>query len=565
MGMERFKFELGHLYVVNNSIYKYEEYKGKGAVNYRYKYVGKYNNGEIEFTDDEIKNENNVSIEIIDIKDLIEFILVHFLSFDLDFAKFVASLKFPDYITHQLSSHKNLLVHSILEPYKHIHECPMHYKCILKELEDNKKTSFYEYQILLYLTKYYLSWKKSDMGSFESLYSELVDGWDYYKDFILKSNNSVYCASKSQLRTLINNRKKEHKTDCINKLNLSESELNFYNKNYGLTYNIKLNKLVKIGITVEEYYINQSTFNDKYEKYLENDVNINNGLGRVHKPNWLDNEEDYIYLFTKRNKSSQIGLIGYYKYYNKDGEKGFTYITDDFVGEIPCKIYRLESLVYYLLHEKTPRLRLSKFKALIDTKFANVSCYKNKSFTFDELVNDYLNKYKDVQFSIYSYNALKEKKRLDEGQKREYLDSLSEEDRDEMQLKAMMATITERENNEKLRKEKELEWRKKQKEFQDRLEKRIEMSEELTPEQRLINSINKNNYIRKINDLGDKLEVYITYKFYSLKNQEDKKAFLKVLSSKLKYQSIDVSQYKIASIQNTKYYSDCILVVLNKR
>lgn len=312
-------------------------------------------------------------------------------------------------------------------------------------------------------------------------------------------------------------------------------------------------------------------FYENSERALKKNISTNSGVGTLSLPQWFkSNKEEYVYLYSYRSKANIPVLLGKYEYFNNT----FTKIANDYTYDSISKVYRLESLVGALInnkiHNKKYVISLLKKRTIELKDFGKLD-----SFTIDDLYTYADTKFPEINFYLYS----KEQEKLKKMQHKEYLDSLPQEERDDLRRKAMMASMASKRKN------------KKDKEYLDSLSEEdrqfILYARQTDDKEQQINetactkidskkidmpklsekasSINVNNYIKNIEEIDNGLKVYMTYKFYDLKNLEDKKGFLEALTYKLKMKDIDTKLYKVSSIKRTKYYADCLEIDLVKR
>lgn len=314
-------------------------------------------------------------------------------------------------------------------------------------------------------------------------------------------------------------------------------------------------------------------FYENSERALKKDITINSGIGTLSFPQWFKSDkEEYVYLYSYRSKANIPILLGKYEYFNNT----FTKIANDYTYDSISKVYRLESLVGALInnkiHNKKYVISLLKKRTIELKDFG-----KLESFTIDDLYTYADTKFPEINFYLYS----KEQEKLKDMQHKEYLDSLTQEERDDLRRKAMMASMASKRKNKKDKeyldslseedrqfilyaRQKEIDEKRKQ--IKETACTKIESKKINMPKlSERASSINVNNYIKNIEETSNGLKVYMTYKFYDLSISEDKKGFLEALTYKLKMKDIDTKLYKVSSIKRTKLYAECLEVELIKK
>lgn len=314
-------------------------------------------------------------------------------------------------------------------------------------------------------------------------------------------------------------------------------------------------------------------FYENSERALKRGISINSGVGTLSLPQWFKSDkEEYVYLYSYRSKANIPVLLGKYSYFNNT----FTKIANDYTYDSISKVFRLESLVGALInnkiHNKKYVISLLKKRTMELKDFGKLN-----SFTIDDLYTYADTKFPEINFYLYS----KEQKKLKDIQHKEYLDSLTQEERDDLRRKAMMASMASKRKNKQdkeyldsLSEEdrqfilyaRQKETDEKERQIKETACTKIESKKIVMPKlSEKANSININNHIKKIEEIDKGLKVYMTYKFYDLSISEDKRGFLEALTYKLKMKDIDTKLYKVSSIKRTKLYAECLEIELIKK
>lgn len=299
------------------------------------------------------------------------------------------------------------------------------------------------------------------------------------------------------------------------------------------------------GLQIDPDYFN------KVDNYFSKEF-TKGKLGKMDKPSWFDSSKRIIYLYSKPMKERSKIFLGKYEYNN-----GVFELTNE--NTYQYSICRIERLVYYLLKQELNLYSTNKklIMTLQNNIFKSAKYQEIERFTIDDLYSDIREQY----ISLYQYKETEDRKKAllekEKKERKEYWDSLSDEEQKRIKIKAMYAKNSDKKKNESKNIDAVLA---KQEASATVVDKKpnMKLSSRGT-------SISINNHIKKIEETDIELKVYMTYKFYDLSNSEDKKGFLEALTYKLKMKDIDTKLYKVSSIKRTKLYAECLEINLVKR